>query len=259
MFSIRSTFHRLLAAVSDKLVYHRFMDKPVTFFQDGLRKAILKEVDLIEATLNSLGEKRWLSDGKFNQYGAFVCRDLINKELFDIGDYQHTPLYDKVAHSGLRSNFSPEVQRICNEISLAFKGVSVSYADSSEEQNLFDNLIPLLLFRYFNHEDTYRLYQNYVYAISAFLVFQRNAYSNIKTEECLATKTLIDDFLFEILNNSIHVYSYNFYSVIYRHVPQWMQLRMATPKLKFKHIKEETYFLVMKREFRHIPLFSRRS
>lgn len=262
MRSLRSALHKSIAFVSDKLVYHRFMDKPLTFFQDGLKRAIHEEVDRIELVMNGIGEKKWLDHkefSKFNQYGAFICRDLVNKELFNINDYADSPLYAKIAHSSLKSNFSPDVQRICLDIKHRFEKLSPEYRDETDEQALFDHLIPILLMKFFEHEDTYKLYQNYVYAIAATLVFRRKNYQDIQTAESVATKTLITDFLFEVLNNSIHVYSYNFYSLIYRYVPISMQCRMATPKLKFKLIKNEEYSFVMKREFQHIPLFRRTS
>lgn len=258
---VRDLFYKGTAAISDWLVYHRFLRQPLSFFEDNLSKGILLEVKAIEEILVAFTSEHsgWFTDRHFNQYGAFMCRDLINKELFNINEYAVTELFDAVSRSSIKSNFSVEVQKIIAELSKKF-AEDPRYQNTGSESymNLFFKTLPLLLLKFFAPKDLVNFSNNFLYSIAALLAFERKGYAEFTSEEAIKTKAFLEDFLFEVVNDSLHIYSYNFYMVVRRMFPDRMSNRMATVQFKFKTIQNDTYCYMPKRMAHDVPLFRRK-
>jgi len=258
---VRDLFYKGTAAISDWLVFHRFIRQPLSFFEDNLRKGILSEVKAIEDILFAFTSEHsaWFTDRHFNQYGAFMCRDLINKELFDINDYVATDLYDAVARSSIKSNFSVEVQKMVAELSKKFSEDPRFQNTTTETYlNLFHRTLPLLFLRFFAPKDLVNFSNNFLYAIAALVAFDRKGYSEFTSPEAIKTKTFLEDFLFEVVNDSFHIYSYNFYMVVRRMFPERMSNRMATVQFKFKSLQSDNYIYAPKRMVSDVALFRRK-
>lgn len=264
MFSVRNLILKSISRVSQFLVYHRFMEKPFTYLEDELRKSILKEVDRIHSVLNKLVEKHpaMFSNGVFNQYGAFLMRDLIAKDLFNITMYEHSDLFQKVARNSIKSNSSPEILRVANTLKALFKDLSNDYChefNQTEYVKLFNDCVHLFLLKFFVADDTRNFADSLIYALAGVLVYEREEYGEVQTEDSRRAAILLDDYLFEVLNDSIGIYSYNVYEKLYRALPTRFSNRMVSLRQKQKLISESRYFFQQTRKPSDIYLFRRSS
>lgn len=262
MFSVRNLIHKSISRVSQFLVYHRFMERPFTYLEDELRNSILKEVDRIHSVLNQLPDKypAMFSSNIFNQYGAFIMRDLIAKDLFDITMYEHSDLFQKVSRNSIKSNSSPEILKVANALKALFKELSNDYCtefNQTEYVKLFNDCLHLFLLKFFVADDTRNFADSLIYALAGVLVYERDEYSKVETDDARKAAVLLDDYLFEVLNDSIGVYSYNVYEKLYHSLPQRFSSRMVTLRQKQKLISESRYFFQQTRKPSDIYLFRR--
>lgn len=262
MFSVRNLIHKSISRVSQFLVYHRFMERPFTYLEDELRNNILKEVDRIHSVLNKLPEKfpAMFSGNVFNQYGAFLMRDLITKDLFDITMYEHSDLFQKVSRNSIKSNSSPEILKVATTLKSLFVETSNDYCNDfnqTEYVKLFNDCTHLFLMKFFTSDDTRNFADSLIYSLAGVLVYEREEYSVIQTDDAKKAALLLDDYLFEVLNDSIGVYSYNVYEKLYHALPERFSHRMVSLRQKQKLISEGRYFFQQTRKPSDIYLFRR--
>lgn len=262
MIKLRNLYHKSCAKLSDFLVYHRFRSKPLSFFESTLKENIRQEVKRIYTTIDLLPAKLpSLFEGNlFNQYGAFLLRDLIAKDIFDITDYEPSELYTQVSRQSIKSNSSPEIVKVSNELKKCFHGISGDYCPNINENTyvkIFNDLISLLLVKFFHGDDVRNFVDSYVHAIAAHLVYERHNYLSLDLEESIKARTTLEDYLFEVLNDSVGIYSFNLYEKTLNSLPNYYSLRMVTTKMKQKMLSEGRYFFEQKRKPSEIYLFSK--
>lgn len=262
--AVRNLIYKSVSKLSTFLVYHRFMDKPLTYFEDTLRADILNEVARVQSVISKLPETypAMFSGGMFNQYGAFVMRDLITKELFDITKYEHSDLYQKVARNSIKSNSSPEITKVSNSLRDLFHNESNDYSTASNPSvyvKLLNDLVPLFLLKFFAENDTRNFVDSLIYAISGMLVYERGMYSVVETDDSFKAGKELEDYLFEVLNDSIGIYSYNIYEKLYNQLPEKISHRMVSVRMKQKLTREGRYFFEQKRKPSDIYLFKQQT
>jgi hypothetical protein len=262
VIKLRNFYHKSCARLSDFLVYHRFRTKPLSFFESTLKEKIQCEVDRIYKVLNSLPDKlpALFANGMFNQYGAFLLRDLITKDLFDITDYEYSELYNKVSKQSIKSNSSPEIIKVCIELRKNFHVESNDYSPDFNESTyvkIFDDLISILLLKFFAGTDARNFVDSYIHAISAHLVYERHNYLSLDTEDSIKAHTALEEYLFEVLNDSVGIYSFNLYEKTLNSLPIYYSNRMVSTKMKQKMISEGRYFFQQKRKPSDIYLFKK--